>query len=83
MRWGTATLSSRMGQAASYQCAIRAVLLLTGAPGRSPELSQAVPSVAEETSQEKPLTGFSNIIRLKAHLYQARRTITRPGAVVQ
>jgi hypothetical protein len=44
-----------------YQFAIEHVVLPVGAPGRSPERSQAVPSVAEEISQEKPLVDSSNI----------------------
>ena len=38
-----------------YRFAIQKVISSTGAPGGSPERSQAVPFVAEETSQEKPL----------------------------
>jgi hypothetical protein len=44
-------------------------VLPVGAPGRSPERSQVVPSVAEEIFQEKPLVGSPYSTRYKANWY--------------
>jgi len=43
-----------------------------GAPGRSPERSQAVPFVAEETSQEK-LLAHSRILHVEKRIGMTRR----------
>jgi hypothetical protein len=49
------------------------------APGRSPERSQAVPFVAEETSQEK-LLALSRILHVEKRIGMTRRGhIMRPG----
>jgi hypothetical protein len=56
----------------TYEKNYKQAVLPVGAPERTPDRSQTVPSVAEETSRERPLGGSTNIACYKANAVRER-----------